>query len=145
MTSRFGWHDGGQPPNIDPEAFTTVMCCKICAAVEGVRRCKRCQAVAYCGKAHQRQDWPAHKAGCVSLREIDGSRGPVAAEAVQPRSRSTQDTQGVEEEPNEDTNTLREWSSSGIFEADNGAPCEFSKEDVLAYLMSGNGDEEGSP
>jgi hypothetical protein len=31
-------------------------------------RCSGCKAVAYCSTAHQKEDWPAHKAACKQLR-----------------------------------------------------------------------------
>ena len=97
--------------------------------------------MAYCGKAHQRQDWAAHKAGCVPPHKVDESRAaPGTSGPVRPRSTSSRDTQGFEE-PSDDTNTVFELSSSGVFETDDGIQYELSKEDVIAYLLRGNSDE----
>jgi len=48
------------------------------------KRCSACQAVVYCSKAHQLEDWPAHKAACKATRKAkaastDGGAGPGAA------------------------------------------------------------------
>ena len=59
----------GSPQYTDPLVVETVMSCKVCAKAEGVRKCGRCRAVAYCGREHQKQDWPIHKAGCIPWAE----------------------------------------------------------------------------
>jgi hypothetical protein len=142
VMSGFRWSDRGQPLDTDPNAFTIVSSCKVCATVVGVKKCGRCQAVAYCGKAHQRLDWAEHKAGCVPPRKVDESRAaPAPPDPVRPRSTSSQDTQGFEDEPSDDANTVVEWSSSGVFRTDDGIQYELGKDEVLAYLMSGNHDE----
>jgi len=39
--------------------------CAVCSATgEAVKRCSRCQRVAYCGREHQAQHWPQHKSHC---------------------------------------------------------------------------------
>lgn len=121
--------------------FTTVMCCRICATVEGVKKCGRCQIVAYCGKAHQRLDWAAHKGGCVAPRRVNDEAAPSMSGSVRPRPTKSGDTHDSEDKPSDDDNTVMEWSSSGVFETEDGRQYELSKEDVLAYLMSGDGDE----
>ncbi|KAK3358126.1 hypothetical protein B0T25DRAFT_540991 [Lasiosphaeria hispida] len=134
--------DSGAAGNTATDAlvFTTVMCRKICAKVDGVKKCVRCQVVGYCGKAHQRLDWAVHKAGCVAPRKVDDS-GAAQTASVRPQPISSEDTQLFEDEPSDDANTVFELSSSAIFETDDGRKYELSKEDVLAYLMSGDGDE----
>jgi hypothetical protein len=118
------------------------MCCRICAKVDGVKKCGRCQVVAYCGKAHQRLDWAVHKAGCVAPRKVgDNNAAPATSGSARPRPTNSGDSQGSEDKPSNDDNTVIEWSSSGIFETDDGRKYKLSKEDVLAYLMSGDGDE----
>jgi hypothetical protein len=42
-----------------------VKLCKVCGTTVGAKCCSRCQAVAYCGKEHQKADWKAHKKACV--------------------------------------------------------------------------------
>ena len=44
--------------------------CKVCGTAYGTRKCGRCLAVAYCGKQHQREDWPTHKGGCVEKAAV---------------------------------------------------------------------------
>jgi hypothetical protein len=61
--------------------------------------------------------------------------------SARPRPTNSGDSQGSEDKPSNDDNTVIEWSSSGIFETDDGRKYKLSKEDVLAYLMSGDGDE----
>lgn len=142
MAPGFRWSNNGQPLDTDSYAFTMVMCCKICAKVDGVKKCGRCQVVAYCGKAHQKLDWAVHKAGCVAPHKVDDSgAAPATSGSVRPRPTSSEDTQGFEDEPSDDANTTFELSSSGIFRTDDGRQYEISKEEVLAYLMSENGDE----
>jgi len=49
------------------------------------KRCSACQAVVYCSKEHQLEDWPAHKAACKAARKAKaaassaGGAGPGAA------------------------------------------------------------------
>ena len=38
--------------------------CKICGQLDGVKKCTRCKAVAYCGKEHQKEDRKMHKKIC---------------------------------------------------------------------------------
>ena len=45
--------------------------CAVCG-VPGRLRCGRCKTRRYCGKAHQTQDWPAHKRVC----EVGAWGGP---------------------------------------------------------------------
>ncbi|KAH6982382.1 hypothetical protein EDB80DRAFT_736498 [Ilyonectria destructans] len=59
----------GSPQYTDPLVVETVMSCKVCAKAEGVKKCGRCRAVAYCGREHQKQDWPIHKPGCIPWAE----------------------------------------------------------------------------
>lgn len=88
--------------------FTTVIYCKICTKVDGIKKCGRCQVVAYCGKAHQRLDWAVHKAGCVAPRKADGSgAAPATSGSVRPRPTSSEDAQGSEDKPSDDDNTVR--------------------------------------
>jgi hypothetical protein len=47
-----------------PSAHVGNMCCRICGKTEGIMKCARCKAVAYCGREHQRADWKAHKTSC---------------------------------------------------------------------------------
>lgn len=43
---------------------TYVACCKVCGAVQGLRRCSRCRSVYYCSEVHQQVDWRVHKIEC---------------------------------------------------------------------------------
>ena len=38
--------------------------CGVCGVVEGTKKCARCRVVAYCGREHQKLDWPVHKKAC---------------------------------------------------------------------------------
>ena len=49
---------------------TTTNTCAICQAPAS-KRCGRCKAVWYCDAAHQRQDWPTHKAICNDAVQAD--------------------------------------------------------------------------
>jgi hypothetical protein len=42
-------------------------------------RCGRCRAAAYCGPAHQREDWAAHKDGCAALAAAAAAGADSAA------------------------------------------------------------------
>ena len=50
--------------------------------------CARCRLDYYCGKAHQRQDWPRHRAGCgvLELRQDEdealGTQGTLGRHLV---------------------------------------------------------------
>ncbi len=77
LMSELRGYIGGQPLDTDIHVFTPVLRCNVCAIMEGVKRCGRCQAVAYCGKSHQRQDWAAHKAGCVPPHQGENRADPA--------------------------------------------------------------------
>jgi MYND finger len=140
VISGFRWSNGRQLLDTNPEAFTTILCCKVCARVQGVKRCGRCHAVGYCGKDHQRQDWKIHKAGCILLSKVDkGHTAPATSGTVRPRpNNSRQDMQGPEEEASESYNITFGVSYSGIFTTADGIQYKVSKEEVLAYLIAGN-------
>jgi len=89
--------------------------------------------VAYYGKAHQRQDWAAHKAGYVPPHKDECRIAPATSD---PSSREIHSF----EEPS-DNNIVNKWSYSGVFETNNGIQYELSKEEVIAYLLSGNSDK----
>jgi hypothetical protein len=61
--------DSVRPGNggVNVTKTTELLPCKVCGKVEKTSRCARCRVVAYCGKEHQKQDWPAHKQVCKSL------------------------------------------------------------------------------
>ena len=42
--------------------------CHVCQ-IPATKKCGGCKAVVYCDVAHQRQNWPAHKATCLQVRE----------------------------------------------------------------------------
>jgi len=48
-----------------PSAHVGNTCCRICGKTEGIMKCSRCKAAAYCGREHQRADWKVHKTSCV--------------------------------------------------------------------------------
>jgi hypothetical protein len=60
--------------NVDDEASVAngetsyvIHTCKVCGKAGSL--CKGCSTVAYCGKEHQKADWPRHKADCKKLRD----------------------------------------------------------------------------
>jgi hypothetical protein len=46
-----------------PEPSGTGFACAVCGKADAAV-CARCRLVGYCGAAHQRKDWPAHKVVC---------------------------------------------------------------------------------
>jgi hypothetical protein len=53
----------------------TCACCGITAQISRsgeLKECAACRAVRYCGKACQKEDWPAHKATCKRLQAAEG-------------------------------------------------------------------------
>lgn len=38
--------------------------CRVCNKIENTFRCSRCRIAFYCGKEHQKADWPLHKVAC---------------------------------------------------------------------------------
>jgi hypothetical protein len=141
VASHFRWSIDGKPVDTDPYVFRMLLRIKECATVDGVKRCGRCKSVVYCGNAHERHVCAVHKPGCVPPYKMDENLAASAtSDAVRPKSTSSQDTGGFEEIDNDD-GTVYEWTYSGFFKADDGVSYGLSKEDVLAYLMSGNVDE----
>lgn len=43
--------------------------CAVCSTGKDLLRCSMCKAQRYCGRDHQAQDRPAHKAGCVAIKK----------------------------------------------------------------------------
>jgi hypothetical protein len=41
---------------------------------KGLLRCGACRRVAFCGAAHQREDWERHKTECAALRAADAAQ-----------------------------------------------------------------------
>jgi hypothetical protein len=54
----------------DEERSRILHACGICSKPGSM--CKGCSLIAYCGKEHQKADWPRHKAECKKAREMDG-------------------------------------------------------------------------
>lgn len=50
---------------------------KGCNVTTNVSQCGGCRIFKYCGKAHQRADWPYHKQKCAALKAAEAA-GPVA-------------------------------------------------------------------
>lgn len=42
--------------------------CNVCSETKGASRCAGCGRVFYCGKEHQKLDWPSHKVACKLMR-----------------------------------------------------------------------------
>lgn len=53
---------GGSGSNSNTEQF--IICCKVCGALNNLRRCSRCKSVYYCSQVHQQVDWRVHKIEC---------------------------------------------------------------------------------
>lgn len=54
-----------QPEGIvKPKERMEVGPCRVCDKTEKTFRCAGCKVVFYCGKEHQKEDWPLHKAIC---------------------------------------------------------------------------------
>ncbi|KAK8013474.1 hypothetical protein PG991_009067 [Apiospora marii] len=98
--------------------------CRVCGELAGCRKCTGCRGVAYCGKAHQRQDWPAHKAVCV----LPPPSPVPTADAC---------ARGGEEEDEAEPETTLTYSAiintAGPQEPSRNR--EFSREEVLDYLL----------
>ena len=52
--------------------------CHFCLKVhENLRRCSACKYAHYCSAAHQKSDWPTHKADCARRARSDPARTPT--------------------------------------------------------------------
>lgn len=58
----------------EPES-TEGKVCRVSGETAGARWCSRCQAVAYCGREHQKADWKAHKKGCKPKKCQEEAKG----------------------------------------------------------------------
>jgi len=46
-----------------------IMPCRVCKTIQNTFKCSRCRTAFYCGKEHQKLDWPLHKAGCRAIAQ----------------------------------------------------------------------------
>jgi hypothetical protein len=66
---------GAGPADCAGKGGWTCACCGITAQISWsgkLKECAACRAVRYCGKACQKEDWPAHKATCKRLQAAGG-------------------------------------------------------------------------
>ncbi|SPO05148.1 uncharacterized protein DNG_07834 [Cephalotrichum gorgonifer] len=55
---------GASSSSASDSATVELIPCQICGKLDGTKKCGKCKVVAYCGRDHQVQDWPAHKKVC---------------------------------------------------------------------------------
>ncbi|KAK8096382.1 uncharacterized protein PG998_014250 [Apiospora kogelbergensis] len=128
-----------------PDSAASSLSSGVCGTAAGSRGCGRCRGVAYCGKAHQRQDWPAHKAVC---RPPAGRAGPGPAtaggayDAAASRGGEADGearTAGSDQNGKAGTGTTTTLTYSTVVNtaAPGVAPRyeEFSRDEVLRYLL----------
>lgn len=140
--SNLHFSDRDLPAEYGLHSFTNTMSCKVCATVDGVKRCSRCQTVAYCGKAHQRQDWAVHKSGCIPAPGIKESRAASTPSSGPQISRPAGIQETFSGEVSDDEGSVTyEWTTSGVFSTDEGIQYEVTQEEVRAFLLSGSDDD----
>lgn len=141
--SNLQFSDRDLPVEYGLGSFTKTMSCKVCATVDGVKRCSRCRTVAYCGKAHQRQDWAVHKSGCIPVPGVKESRTASTPPSGPHRARPAGVQETLSGEVSDDEGSVTyEFTTSGVFSTDEGIQYEVTQEEVLEYLLSG-GDDDG--
>jgi hypothetical protein len=55
---------GGEAEASKDTKIGEIMPCRVCKKVGNTLRCSRCNTAFYCGREHQKMDWPLHKAAC---------------------------------------------------------------------------------
>ena len=61
----------------EPEAASEGIC-QVCQ-VQATKKCSLCKIIYYCGKEHQKQDWPAHKSNCPGLKKVPEKNSDIPA------------------------------------------------------------------
>jgi len=55
---------GGSRPEVHKKVTDPRKYCAVCGVTAGLMICSGCSAIAFCGRDHQLQYWPRHKAAC---------------------------------------------------------------------------------
>ena len=67
---------GGPKPEVHKKVTDPTRFCAVCGVTAGLMLCSGCRSIAFCGRAHQLEYWPKHKAACRATQEmLQSSRG----------------------------------------------------------------------
>mmetsp|Transcript_30956 Transcript_30956/g.77004 ORF Transcript_30956/g.77004 Transcript_30956/m.77004 type:complete len:357 (+) Transcript_30956:120-1190(+) len=76
--------------NKEDKAVSDFEKCAVCGVTAGIKACARCNAVKYCCREHQSQDWPEHRVVCKQLAE----EAEAAAKAGKAAGKSSEGSSG---------------------------------------------------
>jgi len=66
---------GGSKPEVHRKATDPTKFCAVCGVTAGLMLCSGCHSIAFCGRAHQLEHWPKHKAACKAQGKSKPSKG----------------------------------------------------------------------
>lgn len=107
----------------DPRQMSLPVCsAAACLEPQGPFCCSDCEAVAYCSRAHQKEDWPSHKDQCQRLLIATASSSPPDPAGSNDSSNSAAFQDSHEAEPLQSRNSTIDELNAGMCTVTLSAP-----------------------